>query len=110
MPRTLLTNNPALVLFLALFVAGAALFVLGTWFLRASRRGAPTAEASWTYAVTQTPVELSRDERIELIERLAIVGQTWCMAVLREAAERDSDPVVTGAAERAVLMIGARES
>ena len=45
---------------------------------------------------------------MDLIERLAIVAQPWCVDLLTLALKEETDTVVRDAAERALLVIGAR--
>ena len=109
-PRTLLPSNPALEIFAALFAIGAALFAAGSWLAR--HQPLPSAQIPaplhWTRAVTDSEEELSTAMRLDLIERLAIVGAGWCVDALNAALEEESDPVVREAADRALLVIAAR--
>ena len=109
-PLTLLSSNPALEIFTALFLVGAALFAAGTWLTRRQlpQTAAPPATAiTWTQAVSGTD-SLPWELRLDLIERLAIVGQPWCADMLTLALAEETDAVVLDAAERALLVIQAR--
>ncbi|HEX8805996.1 MAG TPA: hypothetical protein VF741_03560 [Candidatus Aquilonibacter sp.] len=90
-------SNSAGLIYLALFVAGAMLFVLGTLRVRRERA---RREA--------VPATLRREDRLDTIERLAIVGQPWCIDELRAICEKDPDPVVREAADAALIVVGAR--
>lgn len=108
-PLTLLSNNPAFGTFAALFLLGAALFVLGTWLARRPRAAQPLPEPAitWTREVAGAEA-LTWELRMDLIERLAIVAQPWCVDLLTLALKEETDTVVRDAAERALLVIGAR--
>ena len=106
----MLSSNPALAIFAGLFLVGAALFAFGTWLTRRPV-GVAQEEAhpaiTWTQELAgaeQLPWEL----RMDMIERLAIVGRPWCVELLKLALEEESDNVVRDAAERALLVIAAR--
>ena len=112
-----MAGSPYLVLALVL-VAGAALYGLGTLLVRsassetpltpqtqpeagASAMSPPTA-VSWTDAVTGTGDALDSATRIDMIERLALVGEPWCIAAIKAATETDDDAAVRDAAARAL--------
>ncbi len=46
--------------------------------------------------------------RMDMIERLAIVGQPWCVQALVQARAEDDDAQIREAADAALLVIGAR--
>lgn len=112
-PLTLPSSNPALEIFAALFLIGAALFAAGTWLTRRQLpqtvpNEPPAAAITWTRAVSGTDDSLPWELRLDLIERLAIVGQPWCADTLTRALAEETDPVVLDAADRALLVILAR--
>jgi hypothetical protein len=80
-----------------MFVVGAIFFALGTLLVRRERLAREDA----------TP-QLSVEDRLDVIERLVIVGQPWCREELEGIRDRDSDPLVRDAAEAALLVIGSR--
>jgi len=105
-----MAGSPYLVLAL-LLVAGAALYGLGTLLVRSAnneitpepqtKSEVGTAGAvSWTGAVTGTDDALDSATRIDMIERLALVGEPWCIAAIKAAAETDGDAAVRDAASR----------
>lgn len=115
-----MAGSPYLVLAL-LLVAGAALYGLGTLLVRSANSETPvegaqaeagaaagtgasapsTARAvSWTGLVTGTDDALDSATRIDMIERLALVGEPWCIAAIKAAAETDDDVAVRDAAGR----------
>ena len=73
---------------------------------------APTKAAApvitWTREITGDDERLAWELRIDAIERLALVGQPWCVDLLTQALDQESDPVVRDAAERALIVIGSR--
>jgi hypothetical protein len=112
----LLSSNPGAVVLLAVFAVGAIFFATGTLLVRRTR----TAESA-SALVTQTPpaniwaqtlagVDEPVDApiRIDMIERLALLGEPWCAQILERAREQDTDPHVREAADAALLIIGAR--
>ena len=110
-PRTLFTNNPALAILAVVFLIGAALFTLGS--IVASRaRGTLQTETSspfaWTRGITEGNEVLSWEMRLDLIDRLAIVGAPWCADALRAALDEETDARVREPAERALLVIECR--
>jgi hypothetical protein len=104
----LLSNNPALSIFLVLFLIGAVLFVAGSLIAQADRRRAQSpahvssAALTWTHAVAGTKDALGDDTRLDLIDRLAIIGEPWCVDALREAVAQEENPAIRNAAERAL--------
>jgi hypothetical protein len=74
-----------------MFLSGAALFALGTYMLRPHR------------AVTE-----DLDVQIDYVERLAMVGQPWCIDELEALRASAFDPRVRDAAEAALLVILSR--
>ncbi len=108
-PRTLLSNSPAVEIFAGLFFVGAALFALGTWLTRRTQQQPETSPGpiTWTQQIAG-PEPLPWELRLDIIERLAIVAQPWCVDLLNQALKEETDPVVRDAAERALLVIGAR--
>jgi len=88
----LLSNNPGLLALVVVFIAGALLFALGTFMVRREKQA-------------QTPTVLLR---LDQIERLALVGQPWCVEQLEREFVTDRDVDVRNAAEDALVVIRAR--
>lgn len=108
-PRTLLSSNPALGIFAALFLLGAAFFAAGTWLTRRQTVvPVATPRITWTQDVANSDEAFGAELRLDMIERLAMVGQEWCVDVLRRAREEETDLIVADAVERALIVIGAR--
>ena len=97
----MLSNNPLAFFLVALFVAGAIFFILGTLIQR---------EQAAQIAPVEGPLEPVVDiaTRIDMVERLAMVGQPWCVEQLGKIRDSDPDGTVRGAAEAGLLVIGAR--
>ena len=92
-PRTLLQSNARLVftlLLAALFVAGAGLYAIGV----AMSRLAFAPQVPWPQRLDDSATELTTEEKIELIERLGLVGAPWCEEILKQADTEENDPTV----------------
>lgn len=63
---------------------------------------------AWTREITGDDEAVEADVRIDMLERLAMVGEPWCAALLARAAEEERDETVLDAAERALLVVRAR--
>ena len=87
-PRTLLSSNPLAVIFTVLFLAGAIAYFVGAFIARKADR--------------------QREVRIDMVERLLIVGQPWCIEDLEKIRNEDEDVLVREAADAALLVIAAR--
>ncbi len=96
-----MAGSPYLVLVL-LLATGAALYGLGTLLVRSANREPPAEPGAqpWTAAVAGTDDALDSATRIDMIERLALVGEPWCIAAIKAAAETDDDAPVRDAAAR----------
>ena len=103
--RTLLSNNPLAVLFVALLIAGAVLFLIGSMFVRERE-----ARQAQTQPVAETSAEPLVDvaTRIDMVERLAMVGQSWCIEQLDKIRNEDPDELVREAADAALMVIASR--
>lgn len=104
-PPALLSNNPILVALIVVLLVGALLFALGTWLVR--REAAAQIAQPAEVPEVETP-EPSPELRIDEVERLAIVGQPWCIERLEREFLTDSDARIRYAAENALLVIRAR--
>jgi hypothetical protein len=81
------------------FGAGAILFCLGTYMVVRARNqkvedGADAASTAmaWTIALGvpgDAPLDVAT--RIDMVERLAMLGEPWCVAVLQSAALEERD-------------------
>lgn len=89
-PLISLSSNPLAAILATLLVAGAILWIVGAIVVR-------KADA-WTN------VEL----RVDMVERLMLVGQPWCVEDLMRMRESDEDPRVRDAADAALTVITAR--
>jgi hypothetical protein len=115
------SSNSASLLIAAVFALGAILFAVGTSMVRRSPGGARRLERidsgpvgtvlvqpPWTSELTGANDAVAHDLRVDMIERLAMIGEPWCIAVLERARSQDPDASVRDAAEAALLVIGAR--
>lgn len=68
----------------------------------------PVAALSWTHDVTGDREGIEPELRVDMIERLAMVGLPWCEKLLERAVAEDDDALVRDAAERALLVVRAR--
>ena len=97
--------NTGISVLLVCVVVGGALFLLGTWMVR--REAQAQTEVAREFAVPErAPEEL--ELQLDQIERLAMVGQPWCIEKLEAEFLHDSDVRVRNAAEDALLVIRAR--
>ena len=101
----MLSTNPGTVLFAVLIIAGAMLYVIGTMLRRET-----TARVEDARAAAQAPAESIADveTRIDMVERLAMVGQPWCVDQLAKIRDEDPDDSVREAANAALMVIGSR--
>ncbi len=113
-PRTLLSNNPALFLFLGVFAVGAIFFALGSAIIRAQTRPVPrTVDPDEAERVILSVSKgglaaESFEVRLDYVERLAIVGQPWCVDELEAIRANESDARVRDAADAALTVIRSR--
>lgn|GEM_PF-3102355 len=114
------SSSPGNVILLAVFAIGAIFFALGTWLVRRERaekasltsEDTPPAAApawdEWAREIGGVDEPIDRWTRLDMIERLAIVGEPWCVEMLERAREEDADASIRDAADSAILVIGAR--
>ena len=109
-PRTLPSTSSAFFVLALIFVLGAAVFVAGTLLTR--RQKAPPVPVpvtiTWTRELIPDDDVPAADLRLDMIERLAIVGAPWCVETLKAALNEESDPLIHDAADRALLVIASR--
>ncbi len=106
MQRTLLSSNPLANVLLALFVIGALLFVIGALLRRG--RATHAIEAPSREPQEQTEPSLDVAGRFDLVERLVMVGEPWCIDQLGTLRRDDPDESVREAADAALMVIAAR--
>ncbi len=88
-PRTLLLSNPTLTLALV-FLIGAALYAIG--LALPGRVLAP--QVPWPQRIDDAAVELDANAKIELIERLGLIGAPWCEEILKQADTEEDEPTI----------------
>ena len=99
----MLSNNTAHLVIISIGIVGAILFIIGSLIQR--ERNAQVATAA---EMQLTQPELDLETRLDLVERLAMVGQPWCVEQLAKIRDSDPDGTVREAAEAGLLVIGAR--
>lgn len=102
----MLSNNALSVALVVLFVAGAIVFVIGT--LLARERHARQLDAEGVPVEPQTAPVVDVATRIDLVERLTMIGQPWCVEQLNAIRDNDPDDSVREAADAALTIIGSR--
>ncbi len=107
------SNNPGFLILLVVFAIGALFFTLGTAMVRRGRAAVPVAAihdgaTPWTAELAGTDDVLHVSLRVDMVERLAMLGEPWCVAMLQRARVEDGDATVRDAADAALLVIGAR--
>ena len=61
----------------------------------------------WTVALgAPADTKLDTKLRVEMVERLAMIGEPWCADALRAAANEDQDPEVDAAISAALARFG----
>ena len=73
-----------------MFLIGAALYAIG--LALPGRIQAPPAP--WPLRIHDLAVELDRETKIELIERLGLIGAPWCEEILHQAETEEDDPTL----------------
>lgn len=85
-----LSNNPLAVILAVLFLVGAVLYFAGALIVR------------------RTAARQEIEIRIDMVERLMLVGQPWCIEDLERMRTEDADARVRDAADAALMVIAAR--
>ena len=106
--RTLLSSNPLALSLVALFIVGAIVFVIGTMLAREGATNVVETQAEPPQSKSQPEPMLDVAARMDLIERLVMVGQPWCIEQLDTLRREDPDESVREAADAALMVIGAR--
>ena len=106
--RALLSNNSAYILLGVVALVGALLYGIGTWLVRRERALVIPIEPSQTDKNVETVSDDVFALDMDQIERLALVGQPWCVEQLERDFLHDKDERVRNAAEDAIIVIRAR--
>lgn len=85
----MLLSNPPLTLALV-FLIGAALYAIG--LALPGRVLAP--QVPWTQRIDDSAVDLDANAKIELIERLGLIGAPWCEEILKQADTEEDEPTI----------------
>ena len=90
----------------ALFIAGAGLFAIS--FALAHLAHSP--QVPWPQRIDDSAVNLSAEDKVELIERLGLIGAHWCEEILKQADTEEDDPAIRRAIALALSDCSARTS
>lgn len=90
MPRPLLQSNALAVILAVLLLVGAVLWTVGAMVVRRADK------------------QNELDFRLDMVERLMLVGQPWCVTDLEKIRTEDTDERIRDAAEAALLVISSR--
>ena len=102
--RTLLSSSSPYIAFGIIFLAGAGIFTAGSLMLRSAERG-PSLGITWTRSVIGDDKMLDVASRVEIVERLELIGQAWCADALEAALGEEHDVRVRTAVERALRAV-----
>jgi hypothetical protein len=101
-PRRKLSTNVDIAILVA-FVVGLLLYGIGTSMLRSLRvHNGDRKGVTWPQLVDESLTSANSDLRLDLVERLGIIGQPWCDDILRQAVQQESDSKVREAILRAL--------
>lgn len=88
-PRTLqLTSWP--VFLVGLFLLGLALVAIS--YALPGRIQAPPVP--WPQRIDDSAIDLDPQSKMELIERLGLIGAPWCEEILKQADSEESEPTL----------------
>ena len=74
------------------FVVGLLLFGIGTSMMRSLRvQNGNGNIASWPRLVDESLADADPRLRLDIVERLSIVGEPWCVDILRQAFKDEND-------------------
>jgi hypothetical protein len=104
----LLSINSAYLLLGVAFLVGVLLVALGSWLIRREKARAVIPSVVEGPPLTHSPPEEVFELVIDQIERLAMVGQPWCVEQLERDFLHADDARVRNAAEDAIIVIRAR--
>lgn len=85
------------------FVVGLLLYGIGTSMLRSTREPTPVivtdqpSLVTWPCLVDESLSDAGPDLRLDLVERLSIIGQPWCVEILKQALVQENDASVKDA-------------
>lgn len=82
------------------FVVGLLLFGISSSILRSERQTPPSTEPGWPKLVDESLAQSDKQLRLDMIERLGIVGTGWSQNILEQARHEERDPEVLSAIER----------
>jgi hypothetical protein len=79
-------------------VIGLLLYGIGTSMLRSMRTQTGNGKTSaWTQLVDESLKDADPQLRLDIVERLSIIGEPWCTDILRQAFKDENDAGVKAA-------------
>jgi hypothetical protein len=80
------------------FVVGLLLYGIGTSMLRSQRaQNGNIKSVTWPRLVDESLTQADTQLRMDIVERLGIIGEPWCADILRQAIEQEDDAGVKSA-------------
>ncbi|MHB8140668.1 MAG: hypothetical protein ACYDHD_05355 [Vulcanimicrobiaceae bacterium] len=89
--------NRALLALAVVFVVGALLYGIG---LALSRVPGPPPSVGWTSLITGDDRQYDRAARLEMLDRLLLIGAPWCVPIARSALTEERDEALRSLALR----------
>ncbi|MFN2528333.1 MAG: hypothetical protein ABR584_06405 [Candidatus Baltobacteraceae bacterium] len=77
-------------LLIAMFVVGAGLYAIST----ALAKLAHSPPVPWPQRIDDSATDLPLEAKIEMIERLGLIGARWCEEILQQADTEEDDPTL----------------
>jgi hypothetical protein len=85
------------------FVVGLLLYGIGTSMMRSMRAQTGNGKTSaWTQLVDESLKDADPQLRLDIVDRLSIIGEPWCVDVLRQAFKDENDAGVKAAISSAL--------
>ncbi len=85
------------------FVVGLLLYGIGTSMLRSLHiQNGNGTTASWPRLVDESLTNADRQLRLDIVERLSIIGEPWCVDILRQAMKDENDADIRSAISNAL--------
>jgi hypothetical protein len=92
------------------FAVGLLLFGIGTAILRSVREEEQGVYVTWPRLVDDALANADRGLRLDMIERLSLIGSNWSRDVLARAKAEERDPAILSAIESALAVMASCES
>jgi hypothetical protein len=95
------------IVIVVVFTVGMLLVGISSAMLRSTREQPPAPRASWPQLIDESLSCADSQLRLDMIERLSIVGTAWSREILERAKAEDPDPHVRSMAQLALDRAGA---